>query len=94
MFVPLQVIDSFLLQVNAGDALLVVFILGLLATVVQRSRKLLTLHTILFGMIFLLTPASMFEAKDLSLLGSIMQYKFFGLVLLVVSPVLFATADN
>ncbi|MDG5777798.1 hypothetical protein VB773_05955 [Haloarculaceae archaeon H-GB2-1] len=91
---PLQVIDGFLLKVNAGDALLVIYLLGLVATLAQRSRKLFTIHTITFGLILLITPSSLFAPKELSLLGSIMQYKFFGLVLLVVAPVLLATADR
>lgn len=91
---PLQVINSFILKVNAGDALLVVYLLGVVATVAQRSRKLFTLHTILFGLLFLVTPGSLFETAELSLLNSVLQYKFFGLVLLVVAPVLFATAER
>jgi len=94
MFVPLQLVDGFILKVNTGDALLAVYLLGLVATLVQRSRKLLTIHTIVFGLLFVLTPASLFEVNELSLLGSIVQYKFFGLALLVIAPVLLATADR
>jgi hypothetical protein len=36
----------------------------------------------------------MYEPAELSLLGSILQYKLVGLVLLVVAPVLYATADS
>lgn len=58
------------------------------------SRKLVSIHMITFGLLFLLLPGSMYAPKDLSLLASILQYKIVGLILLVVSPVFFATADR
>jgi hypothetical protein len=94
MLVPLQVIDGFLLNVNLGDALLVGFVLGLGAVAIKQSRQLLTLHVMLFGALLLMAPGNMYEPADFSLLGSILQYKLVGLVLLVVSPVLYATADS
>ena len=51
MFVPLQVVDGFLLNVNLGDALLVGFVLGVLALVPMKSQKLLTLHVLTFGLL-------------------------------------------
>jgi hypothetical protein len=92
--IPLQVIDGFLLNVNLGDALIVGFVLGLFAVATQRSRKLLTLHLIAFGALFLLSPGSLYEPAELSLLDSILQYKMLGLVLLVISPVLYTTAQE
>ncbi|WP_436929744.1 hypothetical protein [Halosimplex halobium] len=92
--IPLQLIDGFLLKVNFGDALIVGFVLGLFAVATQRSRKLLTLHLIAFGALFLLAPGSMYEPAELSLLSGILQYKMIGLVLLVVSPVLYTTAQK
>lgn len=92
--IPLQVIDGFLLKVNLGDALLVGFALGLVAVMVKRSRRLLTAHVVLFGALLLLSPSSLYEPKDLSFLDSILQYKLAGLVLLVVAPVLFVTANR
>jgi hypothetical protein len=94
MLLPLQVIDGFLLKVNLGDALLLGFAVGLVATLLQRSRTLLTIHTITFGLLLVVTPGSMFAVKDLSLLGSVLQYKFFGLALLVVGPVVFSFSDR
>lgn len=94
MIVPLQVIDGFLLNVNLGDAILVGFVLGLLAVIPMGSRKLLTLHLMVFGALLLMGPGAQYEASELSLLNSILQYKLLGLVLLVVSPVLYATADR
>jgi len=94
MLVPLQVIDGFLLNVNLGDALLVGFVLGLGAVAIKKSQRLLTLHVALFGALLLMAPGNMYEPAELSLLGSILQYKLVGLVLLVVAPVLYATADS
>ena len=94
MLVPLQVIDGFLLNVNLGDALLVGFVLGLGAVAIKQSRRLLTLHVALFGALLLIAPGGMYEPAELSLLGSILQYKLAGLVLLVVAPVLYTTADS
>ncbi len=93
---PLQVIDSFLLGYNVGDALIVLLVLGILATIPLKSWKVLTLHLLLFGLIFFLTPNSLFAVKATGnhLLSSALQYKLLGLALLVVSPVLFATAKR
>jgi hypothetical protein len=95
MLAPLQVVDSFLLNYNVGDAFVVVFALGLLATLPLRSRQLTTLHVIVFGLVFLLTPASAMSVEGSAhLLGSPFQYKMFGLLLLVVGPVLYASAKR
>ena len=90
---PLQIVDSFLLNYNVGDALLVVFVLGLLVTLPKYSRKITTLHVIVFGLIFLLAPVSMLTVWSGGgpLLSSSLQYKMLGLALLVVGPVLYAT---
>lgn len=92
----LQVVDSFLLNYNAGDALLVVFVLGLLATIPLKSWKVLTLHLLTFGLLFFLTPTSMLavDATGSHLLGGAIQYKLVGLGLLLVSPVLYVSASE
>jgi len=80
----LQVIDNFLLQYNVGQALLLVFILAFLGgVVVLRSRKALALQFVSFGLIFMLTPQSLLEAQ---------HWKFVGLALLVLGPVVYVTA--
>lgn len=95
MLAPLQLVDSFLLNYNVGDAFVVVFALGLLATLPLRSRKVTTLHIILFGTIFLLTPSSAMGVEGPThLLGSPFQYKMLGLILLVVGPVFYTTAKR
>ncbi|PSP84749.1 hypothetical protein BRC83_04725 [Halobacteriales archaeon QS_1_68_17] len=80
---PLQVIDNFLIQYNIGQVLLLAFVLGALATLPLRSRKVLSLHVIVFGLLFLVTPQSLLE--DL-------YFKFIGIALLVLGPMLFITA--
>jgi hypothetical protein len=92
--IPLQVIDSFLLKLNVGDALIVAFVLGVFGLIPLKSRKLVALHTVSFGLLFLVLPTTMFSTGDLSLLSNVLQYKLVGLVLVVVSPMLFATADR
>jgi hypothetical protein len=91
---PLQLVDSFLLNYNVGDAMLVVFVLGFLATLPMKSWKVTTLHVIVFGLVFLLLPGSMLavESSGSHLLGSALQYKLLGLGLLVVGPVLYTSA--
>lgn len=91
---PLQVIDSFLLQYNTGDAVLVLFVLGLLATLPLKSRKVTTLHIMVFGLLLLLLPGQMMtvDPSGAHLLGSVLQYKMLGLGLLVASPVVYTTS--
>jgi hypothetical protein len=73
---PLQVIDSFLLQYNVGDALLFLFVLTTLATLPLKSPKTTGLNALVFGLVFLLTPYSEMP----------MYYKFVGLGLVFVGP--------
>lgn len=81
---PLQVIDSFLLQYNVGQAILLGFILLTLGSLPLKSRKVLALNSILFGVVFLLTPQSLVPV----------HYLFLGIVLLIVGPLLYTTADR
>ncbi|MFB6202178.1 MAG: hypothetical protein ABEI98_09230 [Halorhabdus sp.] len=91
---PLQLVDSVLLKYNVGDALLLLLGLSVLAAVVLRSRKVFSTQAVAFGLLLMLTPAAALEPGDGSLLGSVLQYKFFGLVLLLAGPVLYATAKR
>ena len=81
---PLQVIDSFLLNYEIGQVLLLVFALGTLGLLGLRSKKVLGLHFGAFGLIFLVTPQAVNSRS----------YLFLGLALLVIAPMLFATADS
>jgi hypothetical protein len=81
--IPMQVIDKFLLQWNVGQALLLLFLLSVPGALLTGSRKALSLNVIAFGVIFLITPAS---------LTAEFHYRVLGLVLLVFGPVLYVTA--
>lgn len=80
-FAPLPLLDDFLLPYNVGQALLVVFFLSILGVLPLGSRKVLSLNIIAFGVIFLLTPVSLAP----------MHYKFLGLALVVLGPMLYVT---
>lgn len=81
---PLQVVDSFLLQYNVGQALLLLFILSTLATLPLKSMKTTGLNTVVFGLIFLLTPSSLMP----------LHFKFLGIGLLFVGPLLVVSANR
>jgi hypothetical protein len=81
---PLQVIDSFLLNYNVGQALLLVFILATVGVLPLKSPRLLALNTVLFGVIFLLTPQALVPV----------HYMFLGVALLVVGPMLYVITDR
>jgi len=83
-FVPLPLVDDFVNQYNAGQALLLLFVLSVLAAIPLGSRKVLSLNAIAFGLLFVVTPT------DLAPL----EFKFLGLALLVVAPVLYVTANR
>ena len=91
---PLQLVDSVLLNYNVGDALLLLFGLSVLAAVALRSRKMFSTQAIAFGLLLMVTPASAMGPSSGSLFGSVLQYKFFGLVLLLAGPVLYVTAKR
>lgn len=80
--VPLQLIDNFLLQYNAGQALLALFILATLGALPLKSMKIIGINTVVFGLIFMLTPGSLAPV----------QYRFLGLALLFVGPLLIISA--
>ena len=80
---PLQVIDDFLLNFNIGQVVLFLFVLSLPAGYVQGSRKITAINAILFGVLFLVVP---------SIGGGPGYFAYLGLALLVIGPVLFATA--
>jgi hypothetical protein len=91
---PLQLVDSLLLQYNTGDAVLILFVLGLLGTLPLKSRKVTTLHTMLFGLLLLVLPGQMLtvSSNGAHLLGSVLQYKMLGLGLIVAAPVVYTTS--
>lgn len=80
--VPLQVIDSFLLDYEIGQALLLAFVLAIPGLLILGSKKLLGMFFALFGVIFLLTPQAI-NSK---------VYLFLGLSLLFIGPMIVAIA--
>jgi uncharacterized membrane protein HdeD (DUF308 family) len=80
--IPLQVIDNFLIQYNVGQALLLLFILTTLGALPLKSRKIIGLNTVVFGLLFLLTPDSMEP----------ITFKFLGIAMIFVGPLLLVTA--
>lgn len=87
---PLQIIDNILLTFNVGDVLIGVVLLGMLGTLFRRSGKLFSLHLITFGLLFVVLPAGMLETQAASLLPSAEMYKFFGLGLLLLAPIVYS----
>ena len=81
---PLQVIDSFLLNYNVGQALLLVFILATVGVLPLKSPRILALNTIAFGVIFILTPQALVPV----------HYMFLGIVLLVIGPMLYVISNR
>lgn len=82
MTVPLQLVDNFLLNYHVGHVLTLLFGLMLLGMVVVRSWKILGLNLVLFGVIFLATPASVLG-------GDPMLYKMFGVLLMLFGPMVY-----
>ena len=81
---PLQVIDTFLLNYNVGQAILLGFVVTTLGAVPLGSRRLVAINFVVFGLIFVMTPASLMP----------IHYLFLGIVLVVVGPMLWVTARS
>lgn len=80
---PLQLLDTFLLDYHIGHVLVLTFALVMLGSLPLRSRKILSLNAILFGVIFVAVPVSM--------TGDII-YRIAGFVLVAIAPILYTTA--
>lgn len=84
-FAPMPLVDDFLLNYNVGQAVLLLFLLALPAGYVQGSRKITAINLILFGAIFIIIP---------SIDGGPSHYAFLGVGLLVLGPMVYATAER
>ena len=82
--IPLQIVDSFLLNYNVGQALLLGFVLATVGMLPLKSQRLLGINTIAFGLVFAVTPQSLVP----------IHYLFLGIALLVVGPLLYTTATS
>lgn len=86
-FTPLPLIDDFLTNYHLGHALLVLFATSVVGSIPLGSRKIVSINALLFGLLFLVTPVS-------QLGGEPFTYRFLGIALLVVGPVLYTTARD
>jgi hypothetical protein len=82
--IPLQVIDSFLLNYNVGQALLLLFVLTTAGALPLKSPRIVALNSMVFGLIFLLTPQSLAP----------IHYVFLGIILVVIGPILWVASDK
>lgn len=84
--VPMQVVDNLILPYHLGHAALLLFVLTVPAGIVKGSRKLLALILITFGGLFLAVPSIESQAG--------VVYGILGIVLMVVGPVVYTTAER
>jgi hypothetical protein len=84
-FTPLPLVDDFLVNYHVGHALLVLFTLSVVGSVPLGSRKVVSINALMFGLLFLVTPGSLLGSEPIT-------YRFLGIALMVVAPVLFTTA--
>lgn len=80
--VPLQVFDNFIIDYNIGQALLLVFALTTVGAL-TRGGKIFAINTVLFGLVFALTPTSIVP----------FHYQLLGLLLLVVGPLAYVASS-
>jgi hypothetical protein len=67
-----------------GQAILLGFVVTTLGAVPLGSRRLVAINFVVFGLIFVMTPASLMP----------IHYLFLGIVLVVVGPMLWVTARS
>lgn len=84
--VPLQIIDSFLLQYHFGHVFTLLLVLSVVGVLPTRSFRALSLNVGVFGLLFVATPTSM--------LGDQVAYKLLGVALLVIAPLVFTLSDE
>ncbi|MFC7167520.1 hypothetical protein [Halospeciosus flavus] len=81
---PMPVVDELILQLNLGQVLLALFVLSVVGVLPKNSQRLVALNTLAFGVLFLVTPTSLAPS----------HYKYLGLALLVVGPMLYTTSNQ
>ena len=77
-------VDSILLNYNIGQILLLGFVLTTVGALPLKSQQVIGINTILFGIIFLVTPKSLMPNF----------YLFLGITLLVIGPMVYVTANS
>lgn len=84
--VPLGLIDEFLLDFDIGHVLILMFVLVMLAALPLRSRKILSINIVAFGLIFVLTPFWVIDGYD--------WFMYAGLGMVFIGTILFAFAES
>ena len=77
-------VDSILIDYNIGQVLLAGFVLTTLGALPLKSQQVVAANTMLFGIIFLVTPSTLMPS----------YYLFLGLTLVVIGPLVYVTADS
>lgn len=84
-FTVLQLLGKVLADYHIGHAVFLLFVLALPLGIAKKSAKLTALVLIAFGGLFIAVP-SLSDAEPL--------YSFFGILLMVIGPMAYATADR
>lgn len=84
--VPLQILDSFLLNYHFGHVFLLLLVLSVVGVLPTGSTRALALNLGIFGLLFVVTPFGM--------LGEQVAFKLLGVALLVVAPLVFTFSDE
>lgn len=84
-FTPLALIDDFLVNYHVGHALLLLFVLSVVGVIPLGSRKIVSINAVMFGLLFLVIPGLMIGDDPF-------MYRFLGLALVIVAPLLYVTA--
>jgi hypothetical protein len=84
-FTPLPLFDDFVAQYHIGHVLVLLLALSVVGTLPIGSRKIVSINAALFGILFLATPGSMLGPNAF-------PYRFLGIALVVVAPILYMTA--
>ncbi|MGM0605499.1 MAG: hypothetical protein ACQETB_07480 [Halobacteriota archaeon] len=79
---PLQFVDSILVNYELSQVLLITFVFAVLATLPLKSQKAVGLVLTLFGLVFMLSPAIP------------MYILLLGVGLIIVGPMVFVTAGD
>lgn len=78
---PLQLIDTFLLDYHLGHILLLVFVLSIAGSLPLKSQRVVGVNVTLFGAVFAMAP--------FSTMGPL--FILLGLACLVIGPLLYTT---
>ncbi|GAB3413825.1 hypothetical protein GCM10027435_08230 [Haloparvum alkalitolerans] len=81
---PLQLIDSFLLDYHVGHVLLLAFAVTTLGVLPLKSQEALAANVTLFGLIFMIMPFTLLPTV----------YVLLGIALILIGPLLWTTASE